>query len=163
MDTNFLDRRSFLLLSATGAAGCLYAAFRFARSGPRSLAALSAQAGPFGMGDAAGKAGLVPAKLADGSYEISADAVEVGQSAVLAAGGIPLLLIRGEKSARIFNATCTHLGCLVRWDAASQRFLCPCHGGTYDADGKVISGPPPAALLEHKTETAGGKIRFTVA
>jgi menaquinol-cytochrome c reductase iron-sulfur subunit len=56
------------------------------------------------------------------------------------------------------NATCTHLGCIVSWDDDLQIFKCPCHDGRYDADGKVISGPPPAPLRRHKTKIEDGKI-----
>ncbi len=45
-----------------------------------------------------------------------------------------------------FSATCSHLGCRVTWDAAKAQYLCPCHGGAYDRDGRVVSGPPPTPL-----------------
>ena len=47
---------------------------------------------------------------------------------------------------RALSATCTHLGCRVRWDATSELYLCPCHGGVYDRDGRVVAGPPPRRL-----------------
>jgi Rieske Fe-S protein len=47
---------------------------------------------------------------------------------------------------RAFSATCTHLGCRVRWDGSASRFKCPCHGGEYDANGAVTAGPPPRPL-----------------
>jgi len=47
---------------------------------------------------------------------------------------------------RVLSATCTHLGCGVAWDAAAQQFKCPCHGGVYARDGRVVSGPPPRPL-----------------
>jgi Rieske Fe-S protein len=47
---------------------------------------------------------------------------------------------------RVLDSTCTHLGCRTRYDAATGHFLCPCHGGVYDADGQVLAGPPPAPL-----------------
>jgi len=34
----------------------------------------------------------------------------------------------------------------VRWNAPKKQFLCPCHGGVYDRDGRVVSGPPPRPL-----------------
>jgi Rieske Fe-S protein len=52
----------------------------------------------------------------------------------------------GETQVRALSATCTHLGCQVRWDAKEEHFLCPCHGGVYDAAGKVLAGPPPRPL-----------------
>jgi len=52
----------------------------------------------------------------------------------------------GEKSIRAMSATCTHLGCQVQWQAKEKKFRCPCHGGVYAADGRVLDGPPPRPL-----------------
>lgn len=52
----------------------------------------------------------------------------------------------GDRSVQVLSATCTHLGCQVRWDAASTKFRCPCHGGAFDAQGQVVEGPPPRPL-----------------
>lgn len=51
-------------------------------------------------------------------------------------------------------STCSHLGCSVSWDAEGGRFRCPCHGGVYDEQGRVVAGPPPRPLtrLEIKIE-----------
>jgi Rieske Fe-S protein len=47
---------------------------------------------------------------------------------------------------RALSAVCQHLGCRVHWDETRQQFLCPCHGGTYDRNGRVVAGPPPRGL-----------------
>ena len=52
----------------------------------------------------------------------------------------------GATSVHAMSATCTHLGCQVRWDAAATRFRCPCHGGVFDVQGNVVEGPPPRPL-----------------
>jgi len=44
------------------------------------------------------------------------------------------------------NAECTHLGCVVPWDAFQKKFICPCHGSQYDASGMVLRGPAPDPL-----------------
>lgn len=44
------------------------------------------------------------------------------------------------------NAVCTHLGCVVPWVAAENKFKCPCHGSQYNAEGKVVRGPAPLSL-----------------
>ena len=56
------------------------------------------------------------------------------------------------------SAGCTHLGCIVTWDEQQNMFKCPCHDGRFDADGNVISGPPPAALKRHPAKIKDGKI-----
>jgi len=47
---------------------------------------------------------------------------------------------------RALSATCSHLGCRVRWDESKTQYLCPCHGGVYDREGRVVAGPPPQPL-----------------
>ena len=44
------------------------------------------------------------------------------------------------------STRCMHLGCPVRYVQASQRFICPCHGGVYDFQGIVVGGPPVRPL-----------------
>jgi Rieske Fe-S protein len=52
----------------------------------------------------------------------------------------------GDRTIRAMSATCTHLGCQVRWEAKEKKLRCPCHGGVYAADGAVLEGPPPRPL-----------------
>jgi menaquinol-cytochrome c reductase iron-sulfur subunit len=46
----------------------------------------------------------------------------------------------------VLSPVCTHMGCNVVWNSEKQRFLCPCHGGQYLADGRNVAGPPPRPL-----------------
>ncbi|MBA2304268.1 MAG: ubiquinol-cytochrome c reductase iron-sulfur subunit [Acidobacteria bacterium] len=63
----------------------------------------------------------------------------------------------GGKALHALSATCTHLGCQVRWDVAATRFRCPCHGGVFDAQGNVVSGPPPRPLARVEARVDGGE------
>jgi menaquinol-cytochrome c reductase iron-sulfur subunit len=55
---------------------------------------------------------------------------------------------------------CVHLGCPVRWVPASERFLCPCHGGVYDLLGRRVSGPPPRPLDRFYTRLNGDVVEL---
>jgi quinol---cytochrome c reductase iron-sulfur subunit, bacillus type len=53
---------------------------------------------------------------------------------------------------------CAHVGCPVRFVEASGNFICPCHGGVYDFEGKRIGGPPVRPLDRFQTRIRGGKV-----
>lgn len=56
----------------------------------------------------------------------------------------------------VFSRTCSHLGCLVRWDEKQESFLCPCHGAIFDKNGIVVAGPPPEPLRKLDTKVEAG-------
>lgn len=57
------------------------------------------------------------------------------------------------------SAACTHAGCTVNFDSSSNEFVCPCHGGIFNArTGAVESGPPPFALPAIPVQISGGQI-----
>jgi len=60
--------------------------------------------------------------------------------------GVPLLVSRQGGSWKAYDARCTHMGCPVRPEAETGGFLCPCHAGRFDAEGRPVSGPPGAPL-----------------
>ncbi|HKH74067.1 MAG TPA: ubiquinol-cytochrome c reductase iron-sulfur subunit, partial [Vicinamibacterales bacterium] len=66
----------------------------------------------------------------------------------------------GHETVHALSATCTHLGCQVRWDAGSTKFRCPCHGGVFDLQGAVVEGPPPRALdrVDARIDTAASAV-----
>lgn len=68
-----------------------------------------------------------------------------------------------ENHLSAISATCTHLGCIVSWDEAQNRFKCPCHNGVFDANGEVVSGPPPAPLKRHRIKIEGGRVLLETA
>jgi menaquinol-cytochrome c reductase iron-sulfur subunit len=67
-------------------------------------------------------------------------------------------IIKEGGKLKALSAICTHLGCTVPWDPGRNEFVCPCHGGTYSADGTHISGPPRRSLDSLETKVSGGKL-----
>ncbi|KAI7843093.1 hypothetical protein COHA_003264 [Chlorella ohadii] len=56
------------------------------------------------------------------------------------------------------NSICTHLGCVVPWNAAENKFICPCHGSQYDAQGKKVRGPAPLSLALAHTSVSDSDV-----
>lgn len=69
-----------------------------------------------------------------------------------------VFLVQSGKGLIALLPVCTHLGCIVKWSDIKGEFLCPCHGGKYDMEGKVIGGPPPAPLNRLPLEIRDGTI-----
>jgi|SRR5665213_158721 len=67
-------------------------------------------------------------------------------------------ILREGLTVTAYNPHCTHLGCAYRWDENLNEFLCPCHSGVYDKQGKVLSGPPPRALDRYQAKIEEGRL-----
>ncbi|MGH2839505.1 MAG: ubiquinol-cytochrome c reductase iron-sulfur subunit [Solirubrobacteraceae bacterium] len=68
---------------------------------------------------------------------------------------------RDEYNGHIAISTrCMHLGCPVRYVPASERFICPCHGGVYDKEGRVTGGPPVRPLDRFYTREREGLVEI---
>jgi Rieske Fe-S protein len=62
--------------------------------------------------------------------------------------------VDGEEGYVAISTRCAHLGCPVRFVEAAGNFICPCHGGVYDFEGKVIGGPPVRPLDRFQTRVS---------
>ena len=92
-----------------------------------------------------------------------AESIAIGKATIIAAGGAPILIVRPSAGElRAFSAVCTHLGCLVEWRSAKGDIYCPCHGGRFDLDGKVVGGPPPRPLPRYPVSVEKGQILVQV-
>jgi glycine/D-amino acid oxidase-like deaminating enzyme/nitrite reductase/ring-hydroxylating ferredoxin subunit len=71
-----------------------------------------------------------------------------GSGAVVRHGLRKIAVYRDEGDGwHAHSAVCTHLGCVVAWNATEKTWDCPCHGSRFDKiDGHVINGPATGAL-----------------
>jgi glycine/D-amino acid oxidase-like deaminating enzyme/nitrite reductase/ring-hydroxylating ferredoxin subunit len=83
----------------------------------------------------------VKEKLFSGAGK-SVDDLIPGEGEVISRQGNKIAAYRDEQGRiHAVAAVCTHMGCIVHWNAVERSWDCPCHGSRFDIDGKVLSGP----------------------
>ncbi|MBV6478743.1 MAG: Cytochrome b6-f complex iron-sulfur subunit [Ignavibacteria bacterium] len=63
--------------------------------------------------------------------------------------GKVIVIRKSESNFLALSLKCTHKKCDVEYNGSS--FECPCHGSTYDGNGKVTNGPSTKNLKSYKT------------
>jgi Rieske Fe-S protein len=51
------------------------------------------------------------------------------------------LVRRDADQVEAYTTICPHLGCSINFEKESQRFICPCHNGTFDLNGQLVVRP----------------------
>ena len=77
----------------------------------------------------------------------SAADIAPGEGAIVRQGLRQAAVHRDEHGAlHALSARCTHLGCIVEWNAAEGSWDCPCHGSRFGTDGRILQGPAVTPL-----------------
>ncbi len=75
--------------------------------------------------------------------------VKRGEGKILERNGAKVAAYRDADGAvTLRSAICTHMGCVVGWNAPERTWDCPCHGSRFKPTGQVISGPAESPLPE---------------
>ncbi|HEX7305817.1 Rieske 2Fe-2S domain-containing protein [Lentzea sp.] len=96
--------------------------------------------------------------VSHGPVIAAVDDVAVGSSkSFTTPDGKPAHLLRPAPDTFLaYNAACTHQGCPVSY--VGPGFRCPCHGATYDENGRVTGGPAPAPLVKIPVKVVEGQV-----
>jgi glycine/D-amino acid oxidase-like deaminating enzyme/nitrite reductase/ring-hydroxylating ferredoxin subunit len=77
----------------------------------------------------------------------SPDDLKIGEGKILRIQGQKTAAYRDQTGkVHLLSPVCTHLKCIVRWNAADKTWDCPCHGSRFQATGEVLSGPAEVSL-----------------
>lgn len=52
-----------------------------------------------------------------------------------------VLIHKSEEGITVYDAHCTHMGCILNYDEKKDRFVCPCHNSEFTISGKRLQGP----------------------
>ncbi|HKI51300.1 MAG TPA: ubiquinol-cytochrome c reductase iron-sulfur subunit [Geothermobacteraceae bacterium] len=104
---------------------------------------------------------LSPSGSGGGSTQvkIAKEKIPLGGAYFFDYRGRPAVLLEPKPGEYVaLTAVCTHLGCIVKWHKDQQKFICPCHGGQFSAEGDVLKGPPPAPLESYQVSLDGDQV-----
>ncbi|HXS13175.1 MAG TPA: Rieske (2Fe-2S) protein [Acidobacteriaceae bacterium] len=153
-----MERRSFLglLLAAIGGVAGAVMAVPLVRFATFPLRSRSAQA----TWSDVGKIDEFQSLNAPAARTIDIQTIEGWRTSVMQNN--VYVVPNGSGSLKVLSSVCPHLGCAVRWVEDKDRFICPCHGGTFTKTGELVSGPPLRAMdeLESKVENGMLRVRF---
>ncbi len=78
-------------------------------------------------------------------------------------GATVVIAVQSPGEYLALSSVCPHLGCQVHWEAAKDRFFCPCHNGVFNAEGQGTAGPPKGqSLLRYPLRVQNGLLYIEV-
>jgi nitrite reductase/ring-hydroxylating ferredoxin subunit len=86
-------------------------------------------------------------RIRPGAGRAAIEALRPGEGTIARVGRRQYAAYRDDDGRlHTLSARCTHLGCIVGWNAADRAWECPCHGSRFAADGTLVQGPATADL-----------------
>ena len=89
-----------------------------------------------------------------------ADEIPVGGVKRFATEAVVGFLRHTSAGYEALSGACTHMGCLLSWNAGARTFDCPCHGGRFTENGAAAADSPVAytPLPTIQTKVQDGKV-----
>lgn len=57
-----------------------------------------------------------------------------------------VFILKNNDTIQVFDAHCTHMGCVLNFSESENAFVCPCHSSKFSLDGTVLKGPAQKKL-----------------
>jgi Rieske Fe-S protein len=120
---------------------------------------------PTSPGDSASPLPVVTGTRGSAGVTITVDSTSplaaVGTLALVQTSSADFLVAHtAQNTFSAVTATCTHQVCTITGLSGSD-FVCPCHGSTFDTNGRVVAGPAPAPLHQYPTQFANGVLTIS--
>ncbi len=98
------------------------------------------------------------------TIDSSSPLATIGNAALLQYSNGNLLVDRANQDTfNALSAICTHQGCLITgYDSGNKKFLCPCHGSTFNLNGQVSNGPAQRPLTQYQTQFNNNQLNIII-
>ena len=93
---------------------------------------------------------------------IATSAVAAGQAVRFSAGAVEGFVVNRNGRFDALSAVCTHMGCIVKFNAAARRFDCPCHGASFDLEGSPLNREYLKSLTALEARVSNGMVEVQV-
>lgn len=105
---------------------------------------------------------VTPPANANITVNLATNLLSVGSS-VVQDGVIIVRLATGNtpSSFTAVQVACTHEGTSINFNSASNQFVCPNHGSTFNTSGGVTLGPAAKALKQYTVSITGSTLTVT--
>ena len=93
---------------------------------------------------------------------VSAAQLQPGHAVRFSTPGVEGFVVNHGGDVLAMSAVCTHMGCILHFNATDARLDCPCHGASFALDGAPISREYLKSLPRLRSRVVGGSIEVEV-
>ena len=156
-----LSRRRLIQAAGASAAAAVAAGIAIDRLAPLGPAAN----GTDGTADTGGgRPGQDTLNVADGQWVpvVSTAAVASGQAVRFSSAAVQGFVVNVDGQYDALSAVCTHMGCILKFNAAAGSLDCPCHGASFNLEGSPIKSEYLKSLTRIESRVRQGMVEVQV-
>jgi nitrite reductase/ring-hydroxylating ferredoxin subunit len=93
---------------------------------------------------------------------IAASAVADGQAVRFSAAAVEGFVVNSGGQFDALSAVCTHMGCILKFNADTRHLDCPCHGAAFDLEGAPVRSEYLKSLARVQSRVRDGMVEVQV-